>query len=470
LNSRPAAIFAGWLFLFGSGGIIYILAQANLSLSWNIVFVGSVFLAVALGIVWEFFIAHRNPLNARNIILIGVLYWLLLDPLVMREGLDEVPHDVMLRALAYAAMFVVSVWMGYFLPPLFGIRRVFSSVPARTNDTLLFWFAVIVYALSILPLLTVSGGSLTELWHLLLAGYSPDANVGWRRGMLGDQRDFLKSLARLLQLTIPFFVTYLLRRPLSGKKKIALALIMLSVYAVIFFSGERRVLALTTLGPLMYVYISTTRATRKRWIPAFLIFTLFLFWMMQAQVQFRSGGFYDFDAKAIEANPLEMHRDNNFYWFAIAVDTMPSSYEFTNQWVFSQVLTHPIPRFLWPGKPYSMGFPFVQWEEVGASLSISVVGELYVGQGLLGILVGGLVYGWVARNWDELQQHLTVSNAAALIYAIGLTLLLIGVRSFSDLVINWYVMIILMFSFRFFGIREFKALRFTMPAGLEGRA
>jgi hypothetical protein len=109
---------------------------------------------------------------------------------------------------------------------------------------------------------------------------------------------------------------------------------------------------------------------------------------------------------------------------------------------------------MWAGKPYTVGFPFVEWEEVGATLSISVVGELYVSQGLLGIVLGGLLYGWVARNWDELRQHLSRSSTAGLVYSLGLTLLLIGVRSFGDVVINWYVLIIVILSLKYLGIRS----------------
>jgi hypothetical protein len=202
------------------------------------------------------------------------------------------------------------------------------------------------------------------------------------------------------------------------------------------------------------VFFSISKRTLKTWSPIFIASVLLLFWMMQAQVQFRSAGFYDFDAARVESNPLEMHRDNNFYWFATAVDTMPNMFEFTNEWMFLQVFTHPIPRFIWPDKPYSTGFPFVQWEDTGASLSISVVGELYIGQGVFGILVGGLIYGWIARHWDELRRFLGQGNASGLIYSLGLTLLLIGVRSFGDIVLNWYVLGLVIVVLKYLGVRR----------------
>jgi oligosaccharide repeat unit polymerase len=229
---------------------------------------------------------------------------------------------------------------------------------------------------------------------------------------------------------------------------------ILSLFVVIFFSGERRVLALIVLGPLGYAFFNTPSKTLRKWAPAFVLLLLGLLWVMQAQVQFRSAGFYDFDATKVESNLLEMHRDNNFYWFTMAVDTMPSTYEFTHDWIFLQIFTHPVPRFLWPEKPYSTGFPFVQWEDIGASLSISVVGELYISQGVFGIVVGGLIYGWMAKQWDSMRQFIRKGTAAGLIYSLGLTLLLIGVRSFGDIVLNWYIMAILVFVLRYLGVRR----------------
>jgi oligosaccharide repeat unit polymerase len=468
-RSKRGAEIAGWLFLFGVSGAIYLAAAADNTWFWVPIFAGSLFMVVVLGILWDWIILRRPLLNARTIVLCGVLYWLLLDPLLMRSGIDDFHPPDVLRALLYAAIFIVTVWFGYFVTrPLGPVTRFFSRIPHRTNDDLVFFATVTIYLISILPLITATN-SLSDLWRLLLAGYSSDVDVAWRRGMLGGGQDFLRSLARLLQLTIPFLGTYLIARRLAFWKKVVVGAMTLSLFLVIFFSGERRVLALIVLGPLGYAFFSTPGKTLKRWAPAFVLFLLALFWVMQAQVQFRSAGFYDFDATKVESNVLEMHRDNNFYWFTMAVDTMPSTYEYTRDWIFLQIFTHPIPRFLWPEKPYSTGFPFVQWEDIGASLSISVVGELYVSQGVFGIIVGGLIYGWMAKHWDSMRQFIREGAATGLIYSLGLTLLLIGVRSFGDIVLNWYIMAILIVVLRYVGVRRQARTRSVIWAVDENR-
>jgi len=446
--------------------MVYFFAQANNTWPWVKALVASLFLVVISGIAWEWAITRRTPVNSRNAILLGVLFWLLLDPLLSREGIDEFSPDVIVKALLYAGIFIAAICAGYVVPAVSGVKRLFAHVPSQTKDDRIFWLTVTLFLLGIVPQIYAAGGSPSEFWRLLLAGYSADIEVGWRRGMLGNADDFLKSTAHLLELSVPFLAVYLVRRRLVPWKTLLLLLMMLSVFLTIFFSGERRVFALIVLGPSLYLFFVTAKAMRRKLAPVFLAGALLLFWMMQAQVQFRSAGFYDFDASAVQTNPLEMHRDNNFYWFATAVDTMPNMYEFTNEWVFLQVFTHPIPRFLWPGKPFTVGLPFVQWDEIGASLSISIVGELYVSQGLTGIILGGLLYGWLAKNWDQLREHFSQSHAISLVYAIGLTLLLIGVRSFGDIVLNWYVLAIVILTLRL----SAQQVRFRQWGGLTGTA
>jgi len=68
--------------------------------------------------------------------------------------------------------------------------------------------------------------------------------------------------------------------------------------------------------------------------------------------------------------------------------------------------------------------------------------------------VGGVIYGWIARHWDELRRYLGQGNASGLIYSLGLTLLLIGVRSFGDIVLNWYVLALVVLVLKYLGVRR----------------
>ena len=109
--SKQGLAVTGWLVLFAVAGTIYLFASENRSWLWIPIFAGSLFLVVGLGVLWDWVILRRPVLNARTVILGGVLFWLLLDPLLMREGLEDFSPDIVLKALIYSAIFLVAVWM-----------------------------------------------------------------------------------------------------------------------------------------------------------------------------------------------------------------------------------------------------------------------------------------------------------------------------------------------------------------------
>src|SRR5204862_1589182 len=153
-RSRRGAEIAGWLFLFGVSGVIYLIASANNTWVWVPIFAGSLFVLVTFGILWDWVILRRPLLNARTVILCGVLYWLLLDPLVMRSGTDDFSPSVVLRALLYAGIFLAAVWLGYMIRPLRPATRFFSRIPHETNDDIVFIATVAIYLISVAPLVT----------------------------------------------------------------------------------------------------------------------------------------------------------------------------------------------------------------------------------------------------------------------------------------------------------------------------
>src|SRR5438045_1110340 len=84
---RRGAEISGWLFLFVGAGATYLFAAFSESWSSIPIFAGSLFLVVGLGSLWDRVIVGRPLLNSRTVVLFGVLFWLLLDPLLMRKGL-----------------------------------------------------------------------------------------------------------------------------------------------------------------------------------------------------------------------------------------------------------------------------------------------------------------------------------------------------------------------------------------------
>jgi hypothetical protein len=74
----------------------------------------------------------------------------------------------------------------------------------------------------------------------------------------------------------------------------------------------------------------------------------------------------------------------------------------------------------------------------GVSLSISVVGELYLMWGWISIFVGGYIFGRLAGMWSALLDSATAAASKPLVYGLGLMSLFAGLRSLQDLVIMSY--------------------------------
>ncbi|TET73476.1 MAG: oligosaccharide repeat unit polymerase [Candidatus Aminicenantes bacterium] len=449
------------LLLLGYKGVFKLPVQA---------LTGVIFAAVGASLFFQHISGLPVLWNKRNFILLGVLFWVLLDPLQMREGIDEFSYDVIVETLLYVVIFMAMVSLGYFFPPYRKLERAFSRIQEPRSGRQVFSLIIIVYLIGIAPMLYYSRGSLYLFGEIFFAGYNWNADLGWRRGALGTGRDYFITILQYFLFGGAFLAVWALRRiSLWQWQRIILFLIVVSVLATIYFCGSRRIFAFVVIGLLLYLYTAISHKKRRRWRFVFLLAPIMLLLLMQIQMQFRAIGFYDIDIsdiRAIEKRLNYLHRDNNFYWLATAVNVMPEQYSFTREWPFLNFFIHPVPRFIWPGKPVSEGFPFISWREEGSSLSISVIGEFYIAQGLLGVIIAGLVFGWAARNWDQLARIALKGNIYSLIYFMGGVLFFIlGVRGISDIYTQWYSVWFVIGLLYFLGRKEKR----LMAAGSNSR-
>lgn len=402
--------------------------------------------------------ASGSPLlrDMRIFIYIGVLFWILLDPLQMREGIAEFPNRVIAETLSYVAVFLVMVSLGYQVSPWRGLGKLFERMEDPSDSTRAFFALAVLYAIGTIPIVYYAEGSLDTFLETLLAGYNWDTAPGWRRGALGSAADYFFSACFLIYNATPFLALWLLRRAsLHPFVKVCLLWVILSVPIFYFFSGSRRLFAFMILGMMFYFYTSLPSNRRAKWRILLLPIPFLLLLAMQFQVAFRAMGFFDADISAVDLSIDKLHRDNIFFWFLNAVDTMPTLYPFTGEIILSDLLLHPIPRFLWPDKPVALGYPFVDFEREGATLAISVIGQFYVAQGPLGVILVGLLFGWAARNWDQMIRNAPEGSIRSLIYyTAGVLFFVVGIRNFGEIVTQWYTIGILVLTTYLIGRSE----------------
>jgi len=444
IHSKPrphlrTAAFMDLLFWSGVLAIVFLAYMGVVEFSTPIL---TAFFFLAFGgiIILKWLAGNPIGKDMRNYIYLGVLFWVLLDPLQLREGIDEFSDSVVAKTLLYVAIFLAMVSVGYQLPPSGKFANAFARISEPQNSARILRATILLYLIGLVPILYYSGGSPSTFVRTLLSGYNWEVDAGWRRGALGSGLDYLFTIFFLILNATPFLALWVLKRvSLKPLQKAVIVWIILSVPLFYFFSGSRRLFAFLVVGLVLYLYNAMPRNKRKIWGVFFALVPFLLLLAMQVQVEYRVAGFYDVDLSTVETRFAHLHRDNIFYWMLTAVEVMPDQYPFTREMPFSELLIHPIPRFLWPGKPICEGFPFLNWEDYGATLTISVIGQFYIAQGLLGVIIVGLAFGWAARNWDQLIRMATDGSILSLIYYMGGVLFfLVGIRNFGEIVTQWY--------------------------------
>jgi len=133
--------------------------------------------------------------------------------------------------------------------------------------------------------------------------------------------------------------------------------------------------------------------------------------------------------------------DDNFYRLCQIIQLIPESYGFVYHRYLIYVIVRPVPRVFWPGKPVDAGFDLPTALGVeGVSYSYSVIGELYMSLGLIGIALGGWFYGRVAAMASGLLARCT-TQGALVIYSIVVMALFSGMRSILELILVSYVVL-----------------------------
>jgi hypothetical protein len=133
--------------------------------------------------------------------------------------------------------------------------------------------------------------------------------------------------------------------------------------------------------------------------------------------------------------------DDNFYRLCQIIQLIPESYPFVYHKYFVYVVVRPVPRVFWPGKPVDPGFDLPTALGVeGVSYSYSVIGELYMSLGLIGVAFGGWFYGRIAAMARDLLARGT-TQGALVIYSIVVMALFSGMRSILELILVSYVVL-----------------------------
>lgn len=387
--------------------------------------------------------AFRYPkslLRSEHIIVMGPIYWLLLDLLQGTYGLNEIYPEQVGKAFVAIGMFVVAVWAGV-LGPAWKLPRMFvKSVSHDFSVNTNFLVCITAFVLGMLTFAIPAKFNVVEMIYYL--GENRWA-APWVRGQLGgwdafaDQLQYFGYLLPVLTVIIGRRAGWVDVRTIASG---AMTVVMMMFLAQ---GGARRIIGVTW-GMALIVWLLTEKRVRIKQMLVAAGAVVMLLLTLQIMLQYRTSGL----AAMVEGKSYEpfghqesIRVDDNFYRLCQLIELIPQFYPHTYLNYVVWVIVRPIPRVFWPGKPVDPGFDLPSALGMqGISLSSSVVGELYMAAGFLGIALGGWFYGKLAAMATRLVT-LRPTFGGLMIYAILTMSLFAGERSMLDLVLINYALV-----------------------------
>lgn len=335
----------------------------------------------------------RNQINGLDFFLVGFGVFQLLDIVRYQVvGFHDRNLDVSTQTAVVVAMFasLVFVLAGYRFAPF---------LRAAAPPPLHFSKPNVPFVLQvILPLCLV-------VMPIHLATYEAQEKTGYL-SLIGHS---------LKAVTIFIFVLYLLTR-----RRILLYTAILGVFISLTDTSRRAMISV--FFPILVLYLDSTGtvATRKsvrRLLPIAASFVaLFVFLnYMRAEHDF-GYGYVEGDAIQNTVSYMTTLRSiDTFYNTGFIMENFPNQFETLDGSTYASLLVSPIPRNVWPGKPYGLGgqlgymqmflsddFDHDRWISYGLySLSPGFVGEAYANFGVLGIVLVSVIVGFGLRHYDQ---------------------------------------------------------------------
>ena len=394
--------------------------------------------------------ALRYPkalLRGESLLSLAPIYWLLLDLLQGVYGLQDITADQVRQAFLALGIFVVMVWLGAIRRPWRIPQLVISSVSQEFSINTYFALAVACFFIGMLNYAVPTNFNVFEMVRYL--GQDRWA-APWGRGQLGGWEAFLDHLQYFGYL-LPVLTVVMVRR-VGVRNARTIICIGMSIVIALFLaqSGSRRVVGVVG-GMALILWILDQRRLRIKHLLATVVAVVALLLALQFMLEYRSVGLgvlvgnSEISSGRSEKRQIleEQHLrvDDNFYRLCQIIQLIPESYPYVYHHYLIYVVVRPVPRVFWPGKPVDPGFDLPTALGVqGVSYSYSVIGELYMSLGFLGIALGGWFYGRVASTASGLLARCT-TQGALVIYSIVVMALFSGMRSILELILVSYVVL-----------------------------
>ena len=390
----------------------------------------------------------RVILRGEYLMTLAPIYWLLLDLLQGVYSMSTIDNDQIRQAFLGIGLFVVMVWIGALRRPWKIPATVIATAKQQFSLQAYFRLAIACFGIGMLTFAIPSNFNVAVMIYYL--GQERWA-APWARGQLGGWDAFLDHLQYFGYL-LPVLTVVVGKH--AGWRNIRTIICMGMSFVMTLFiaqSGSRRIVGVV-IGMALILWVLGHDRLRVKHVVQTSLAVVALLITLQVMLEYRNVGLATIvgvrtdaaESRAEKQRFLENEKlrvDDNFYRLCQVIQLIPKTYPFVYHKYFLYILVRPVPRVFWPEKPVDPGFDLPSAVGVeGVSYSYSVIGELYMSLGFIGIAFGGWFYGRVSAMARGLLMR-TQTLAALIMYSVVVMALFSGMRSTLELVLVSYVVL-----------------------------
>lgn len=373
-------------------------------------------------------------LRGENILLGGLVYWVLLD-IIQGAYSVVVSVDAVIAEFTLLGVAGLGIWVGATVGKPLRPRLLVEEAFRPLTETTIFRLTIAAFLLGIWDFLYRSGFNFAVI---LQAFGSSRWDSPWQREQLGDWSAFSYHLQYFGYMVPSLAVLTLIRRGAWHPATIASAAMAVTIMLLHSQGGGRRIVGAMILSGLFCWMIRARRLTSRRFVIAiFLVGGLLA--LMQIMLIYRNIGFGDSGSELGDFNYL--HVDDNFLRIAQMLEYVPGLSSYVGWQYIVYAIVRPIPRVFWPSKPVDGGFDLAEILGIpDTTFVLTSPGELFISYGYVAVFIGCWIYGKFATIANSLlEEHKLPVNP--LFPSLVLVWLLLGLRSMLEIMLMGYVLL-----------------------------
>jgi hypothetical protein len=384
------------------------------------------------------FLDPASVFRVENLVMVGLIYWILLDLLQAMHDLSTVGRAAIMSAFLMIGLFAIGVWLAGLHRP-WGLPRVVLRA-ARAN-----WSEGHLFG----AFLTCAGFTLFRYaWPCGFDPFLMITSLGgnrwsapWTTGYVGNWGSFLAHL-EYFGFLLPSLTVLLANRARLWYKPAVVAsmLITLALTPFLAHGGNRRTIGVMYGGAILCWVLLQRKAISLRSIFFCAIAGAIILFAMETMAVYRGIG-YEMIFSETNKNEVSISRvrvDDNFLRLAQTIEIVPLKHPHVYEKPFVYALIRPIPRVFWQSKPLDNGFDLAK--AIGAKgvvLTYSAIAEFYLSWGWPMVLFGGWFFGRLAGVCNRFLTD-APGPAGVLMFALGAMAIFAGLRSIIDIVLMSY--------------------------------